>query len=83
MDGSASIPRGAHAIFTAACIMRAYHIDQGTREKGRDHQCRLHPPLRPSSPVTAGFKMIILPLTRRLPRPAFKAAISEGRPASL
>jgi glycine dehydrogenase subunit 2 len=53
---------GAHAVFTAASIMRAYHRDRGEAGKRTEIiSAAFTHPCDHASPATAGFKLIILP----------------------
>ncbi len=71
---------GAHAVFTAACIMRAYHIEHGNwGKKDEIISAAFTHPCDHASPATAGFKLIILPPgpDGYPPLEAFEEAISE------
>jgi glycine dehydrogenase subunit 2 len=70
---------GAHAIFTNAAIMRAYHAARG--EAGRDEIITtiFSHPANAAAPATAGYKVItLLPDEHGVPDlKALKAAVSE------
>ena len=71
---------GAHAVFTAASIIRAYHRDRG--EAGQRNEIittMFSHPCDAASPATAGFKVTtLMPLESGYPDlDAFKAALSD------
>ncbi|HHY95369.1 MAG TPA: aminomethyl-transferring glycine dehydrogenase subunit GcvPB, partial [Firmicutes bacterium] len=71
---------GAHAVFTAASIMRAYHRDRGELDRRREIiSAAFTHPCDHASPATAGFRLIILPPGENgYPSlEAVKAAVSE------
>jgi glycine dehydrogenase subunit 2 len=71
---------GAHAVFTAASIARAYHRDRGEGDR-RDEiiTTMFSHPCDAASPATAGFKVTtLMPLETGYPDlEAFKAALSD------
>ncbi|HOM31439.1 MAG TPA: aminomethyl-transferring glycine dehydrogenase subunit GcvPB [Acetomicrobium flavidum] len=71
---------GAHAVYTAASIMRAYHRDRGELDKRREIiSAAFTHPCDHAAPATAGFRLIILPPSENgYPSiEAVKAAVSE------
>lgn len=71
---------GAHAVFTAASIIRAYHRDRGEAEE-RDEiiTTMFSHPCDAAAPATAGFKVItLMPMENGYPDlDAFRAALSK------
>ncbi|GAK60506.1 hypothetical protein U27_00403 [Candidatus Vecturithrix granuli] len=70
---------GAHAIFTNACIMRAYHAARGEQHRDEIITTIFSHPANAAAPATAGYKVItLMPDEHGYPSlDAFKAALSE------
>ena len=51
---------GAHAVFTSACIMRAYHAENGQHQRDEIITTIFSHPCNAAAPATAGFKVITL-----------------------
>jgi len=61
MDEFSFQPRGGgHAVYTNACIMRAYHRAMGNTHKTEVITCAVSHPCNAGCPSTAGFKVIEL-----------------------
>ena len=76
---------GAHAVFTAASIMRAYHASRGEQDQ-RDEiiTTMFSHPCDAASPATAGFKVItLMPKDDGLPRPRGAQAVVSERTAGM
>ncbi len=82
MDEFSLQPRGgAHAVFTNASIIRAYHKSNGEREQRNEIITTvLSHPCNAGSPAAAGFKIVILYPDKETGYPdieALKAAVSK------
>lgn len=81
MDDFSLQPRGgAHAVFTNACMIKAYHRANGETERDEIITTVLSHPCNGGSPAVAGFKIITLypDLVTGIPDiEAMKAAISK------
>lgn len=76
---------GAHAVFTAATIIRAYHRDRGEAEKRTEVITTMFShPCDAASPATAGFKILtLMPQENGYPDLGALRAVVSDRTAAL